>query len=833
MTHVIDKSDTSPGAQGAPRPGKGNGFMRVARQAEGHWPGMFRRSYIGRFAPCRLGRAVAAAAALALCGAGAPAALPAPAAAAECPNAVFRTGPSANLPDCRAYELVSPPLKNNGLPFLEALSPDGSSALLHVRGGSGVPGAEGMEGIDALPTTWISVKRTGTGWTYMADNPPSSGYGAVGNQYFGSSGFEGRSLDGETTVWSDRARSRPANSAGFYLRRPDHSMVEVGPSVPPTTPLLDTVILGSTVEPLVAGLSADASHLLYTLREYYWPSDGTSSTRRSLYEYVGTGNTAPMLVGVNDRGEQIGQCGDELGNGAREGSVHNALSKDGSTAFFTVLPQGEGCESASTASVAELFARIDSGLPDARTVSISEPSKEDCAACNTEAGVLADAHFQGASEDGTKVFFKTAQPLLPGAVGQNLYEYDFDAPAGERLVLVSPAAGDPGLLRPITVVSEDGSHAYFLASGVLTTASNGEGEAAEAGADNLYVFERDARYPAGRLAFVARLSDEDLILNWLDFSAAGGDATPDGQFFVFASERDLTPDTTSHGVSQVFEYDAQTGGLVRVSIGQDGYNHNGNAAPLYRCCNNLYNNLDNATIARPNYGLSSAQGYWQGVSVSANGAYVFFQSAVGLTPQALDRKLIGVSSENEPDEFHAPIYASNVYEYHAGRVSLISDGLDLSRNIIYSDVALLSTNESGSDVFFSTGDSLLAQDTDDNVDIYDARVDGGFPSSAMSSCSGEECQGALSGAPTLLSPGSEFQAGGNPPLAPVVGSKPAAKSTSACKRGTIRRSGRCVKARGKRVTRSAKKRRGRRVTRSAKKRRGRRVTRSAKKRRAL
>jgi hypothetical protein len=99
-------------------------------------------------------------------------------------------------------------------------------------------------------------------------------------------------------------------------------------------------------------------------------------------------------------------------------------------------------------------------------------------------------------------------------------------------------------------------------------------------------------------------------------------------------------------------------------------------------------------------------------------------------------------------------------------VSLVSDGQDITDLNGGSTVRLVGTDASGGDVFFSTVDRLVGQDVDTNFDVYDARIDGGFPAPAASeSCSGEACQGALSATPALLSPGSEFQAGGNPPLA--------------------------------------------------------------------
>ena len=139
------------------------------------------------------------------------------------------------------------------------------------------------------------------------------------------------------------------------------------------------------------------------------------------------------------------------------------------------------------------------------------------------------------------------------------------------------------------------------------------------------------------------------------------------------------------------------------------------------------------------------------------------------------------------DESSAAFSAQN-----DGCISLVSSGKSPKPS------TFVDASPSGDDVFFSTAESLVGQDTDNLVDIYDARVQGGLPGPTVprAQCEGEACQPALE-APNDPTPASEsFQGAGN-----VREETPAARH---CPKGKVRRKGRCV-AKRHRNTKQAKK----------------------------
>jgi hypothetical protein len=715
--------------------------------------------------------------------------------------------------------MVSPVFKD-GASFSHSragvsVSPNGESVIAVALGS--FAGAES----DTYENAAYQLTRTAQGWVAKGIAPPAAM--SPESLYYGSS------TDLSRTLWGLHRASQSIYEEDLYIREADGRFVEVGPMVPPSfgsgPPSGTTSTFGrNNIHTLYiqgGGASSDLSHVVVNIEGEgeligdRWPGDETlgSEGSNSLYEYSGVGLARPALVGVDNFGRQISQCSTYLGS---PGAHFNAVSPVGDRVFFTAAAggcsgvnlKGEAATGTGPA-VATLYARV-GGL---ETVPISEPTFSQCRFCRTgvptpeEPSVTeAPAAFAGASEDGTKVFFTTEQELLEGQTTNNLYEYDFNNPTQKKVVLASVGSSLPEV-QGVVRISENGSHVYFVAKSVLTEEPNlslPDGhQIAVAGEDNLYVFERDAAFPAGRVRFVATLpsADEKLWSLFQGHDERPAQTTPDGRFLVFASEADLTADDTS-SVAQIFEYDSQTEKLVRVSVGQC-VSAAPSCAPDERLNDDGNTSTQPAAIVAPSYGLGDLPAEaGSTMSVSNDGSSVFFTSAAELATGAAEASSIG---------------AQSVYEYHSegaidiGDVHLVSDGKDATRetnNRALKGTELIATDGSGADVFLQSGDSLVAGDLNAGRDIFDARMDGGFPMEvAAGSCSGEACRGGGTSPPSIVTPASaSAQGGGNlptgapaPPVAPrpVSRKRPAtraqmlAKALYHCRHGAKRRRHAC------------------------------------------
>jgi len=718
-----------------------------------------------------------------------------------CPNEQLRVEDNSTLlPDCRAYEMVTPPYKEGQVVDFSprGVASDGESVAFE-----GSPDLAGIAGEGDSVTSGSAYldDRGSSGWALTPLNPSLSEY--VGQIVQAVEPQRGLSL------WEQHTPAQSYTTRELYARSAAGAFTRIGPLSPPSqsagepSDSMDEVPF-RTLDVLAA--TSDYGHVVLEASKVYedgWPFDPSYGEGQDLYEYSGAGNAEPMLVGVKgereSRNDEGFACGTQLGS---PGSAYNALSADGETVFFTALPlETDGCGQSDAPAQAQLWARVHGArgaTAPAETIELSARSSAECTgACASSAE--AGANFEGASEDGEEVFFTSTQQLLDGASqdpdaadsalsftgtscattvgagGCNLYLYNMRE---RRLSLVAGGAE----VRGVTAIARDGSRVYFVARGALTgRQANAYGAVAQAGEPNLYVFDTATR----QTTYIATLDPADET-DWQRRDErpvqVTGEPGDEGRFLLFASARPgLTPGDP--GGEQLFEYDADTGELVRLTRSEAGYPETGGPGLYVPEVTSL---AEEDTAVRFDF-----HGEYDPLNVlSSDGRTVAFTTAARLSPRA-------TAAEDG---------CSSVYEYRSGaridegEVHLLSGGQDVVENHGGTCGAVFEgMDATGANIFFTTDDPLLSSDVDGlQADIYDARVDGGFPPPARTvECEGEGCPGAPPSAPALAAPASEALGGGGNLAAPAPAAakpKPRAKPKRKHRAGVRR----CVKRRGRR-----------------------------------
>ena len=691
------------------------------------------------------------------------AAAPAAALAGTCPNEGARAESNVNpataepfssgLPECRAYEMVSPLDKQNhsALAFKEGEAPivAGNGSGIKWESQGDYADAENYQALADSPTNPYIATRTSTGWVTRSTYPPANTIVepfAVGS----ASGLYSPELATEMVCGSTNVTGATNGPSFRCGRRGEDGAWTFTPAY---TSLKDSLF---TALRAAGGSRTGGVYVMRGTNGVPFASADTSSgtcegngSCGGIYEVTGIGSSEPelRLVNVDTAGNMIGpENVNAVGALPTQpfGGAYQAISDDGQTIFFTATPAG---------GVPTLYARIAAK----ETVNISNPSPAECTSCNP---IPAEGRFEGASATGEKVFFTTNQQLLDSDTDEitDLYEYNFKKPVGHALTQVSAGGlGDATLganadVRGVVTVSEDGSHVYFIAGGVLTTLPNGRGETAQGNADNLYGYDTETN----ETRFVAALSEADQQLWGIPRNGHSGlvesrlaQTTPSGQYLVFDTAAPLVAEgaeADTSGANQVWRYAFQTGKLIRVSVGHEGFAMNGNVAGR------------EAVIAPATEGegvAASPAVNETGRTISDDGKTIAFASSAAL--QATDQ----AGGPNTTCVFGNRDLGAGceVYLWHecagacadgnAGEVDLISDGED-PEGTVYAGMSA-----DGANVFFQTGAQLVGQDTDEFGDIYDARVGGGFPApTPESSCAGEACQGTPASAPSIGTPAS-------------------------------------------------------------------------------
>jgi DNA-binding beta-propeller fold protein YncE len=671
---------------------------------------------------------------------------------------VFRSGPSARLPDCRAYEMVSPLDKGTGEVGLALKEEERNQSALS---GDAFTFSSITAFADPMAAPYVSqylTKRSSDGWStesMMAPRttPPLS-VTASGkrNEFkaFSSDLCHAWFLHNSSATLTPDAVSGYAN---LYRRN--------NCAAPPSFAALTTVKPPKRPPgeyfPLVHGFSDDGTRVIFTAEDKLHPDAPQLALKElRLYESTPAGLRYVCYLPNGNPSPQACSAGTAAGlSGGIDSNVHNAISADGSHIFWTAF---SGELPLKFSHPGAIYVRIDAK----ETVAVSKSVTSD------------PAIFWTAADDGSKAIFR----VVEGSLKDNLYEFDV-ARKTPRLI----AEGVEGPLG----ASEDASQIYFASRKALAPGGT-------EGGHNLYHYVADPGGGGGAYTFVMALTDDDIAvlpgrpvpIEDLAIHRAAT-VSADGRFAVFMSVAtptgyDNLDATSGEPASEVYRYDGMKSELLCVScnptgVRPAGVNVTGTVRPFW-------------VAAR----IQAGEAFLHAPRVlSSDGSRVFFESHEALVPRDTNGRW-DVYQWEQPGKGTCSEDDATFHEANGGCVDLISSGESAA------DSRFLDADPSGDNVFIGTQSSLVGADYGLN-DVYVARVGGGFPEpTAPVECEGEACPTPRAAPPEVT-----------PPSATVKPSNPRRPCPKGKRR--VKRKGkvRCVKPnKAARHKRGNRKREGRR-----------------------
>jgi NHL repeat len=673
--------------------------------------------------------------------------------------------PTTDLPDDRKYEMVSPPQKTG-----EVIPPEPGSDL----------GGSCSECLPGQNTPIMPMQSSDDGNSVLYEGQPFSGGLAAGpNEYVSSRGpgdwsteslstpiitgrYEAFSSDLSQGVLfqanpelSPEAPTRGTESfPNLYLWREDEEFEPVVTTEPPQREPFEFRIRYSGANAGTA-FSPEFEHLIFEANDALTEAvpgvapaapevggnDECTFTECNLYEWVEgelwlvnvlPGNASTAADAVLGSGRLLANTNPQY----LAPNVDRAISDDGSRIFWSEEASGQ------------IFARVDGE----ETLEVPGPGS-----CKASVLQKNRACFLVASADGASVLLSNGQ-LFELNEGVGAYEEGADLTEGQ--------GGFEGILG----ASEDLSRVYFVDTADLTGGEeNANGEEAEAGKLNLYGWDEGLTTFIGALrAIDNELGQQRRYGPWkASRPNRTAQVSPDGGHLAFMSQAPVTgydnrlssggECTTGAGSAcfEIFLYTADSGTLNCVSCNPSGQRPVGPA---------------NLSLLRP--GVPPGFGYppfpQPGNLSEEGGGRLFFESQDALLPQDTNGSIQDIY-QWEPE-------GVGTCEEADGCLSLISSGRSAN------DSMFLDSTPSGDDAFFITREKLLPRDKDEQLDLYDARVGGGITDAPKEICNGEACKGPIASPPVQRGTLPPFVGAGNPP-----------PRQQRCKKGFVKKQGKCVK----------------------------------------